>query len=299
MTKTFLTALGLFFLVFSVVPAGYAADGPVRYVVTIHPLAEIIRTVVGDRGQVVRLLAPGASPHTFEPKPSDLWKIEGAAALFYAGAGLDKEWIGRLFTSENIEMVGLVPAGTRLLMNSHHDSHAGDHDEGMTDPHFWTDPLTVKEMLPHLVKVLSALDPGGSAIYQANAVRFAEELVRLDREIASVLEPVQGKPLFLFHPSFNYFIRRYQLVLAGVINPFPARAATPRSLVRMVKRIRESGAKAIFSEPQLPARTASILAEAAGVKVYTLDPLGGEEGRISYGEILRYNARVLRKAVLP
>lgn len=301
MKRTLLTALGLFILVLSVVSNGYGAEKPVRYVATIHPLAEIISTVVGERGQVVQLLAPGASPHTFEPRPSDLWKVEGAAALFYVGAGLDKEWVGRLSALENIAMTDLVPAESRLPMNSRPGSHPADHDHdgGIIDPHFWTDPLTVKEMLPGLVKTLARLDPGGAAVYQANAGVFSAELVRLDRELASLLEPVQGKPLFLFHPSFHYLFRRYHLVLSGVINPFPAREATPRSLVNMAKRIRASGTKAIFSEPQLPVRTASVLAEAAGVAVYTLDPLGGVEGRVSYSELLRYNARIIRKAVLP
>ena len=41
----------------------------------------------------------------------------------------------------------------------------------------------------------------------------------------------------------------------------------------------------------------SAVAESAGVAIYTLDPLGGTEGKETYQELLRYNAEVLLEAL--
>src|SRR5437588_12380253 len=72
------------------------------------------------------------------------------------------------------------------------------------DPHFWTDPLTVQAILPKLADTLSRLDPQGSAIYHANAERFARELDSLNAQLQEVLAPVKYRPVFLFHPSLQY-----------------------------------------------------------------------------------------------
>jgi len=53
----------------------------------------------------------------------------------------------------------------------------------------------------------------------------------------------------------------------------------------------------VLTEPQLARRPAEVVAEAAGVRCYEMDPLGGVPGRETYSELLRYNARVLVEAL--
>ena len=59
------------------------------YVVTIPPLAAILSEVAGTRMEVTTLLAAGASPHTYEPRPSDVVAAEQALCLFYAHESID------------------------------------------------------------------------------------------------------------------------------------------------------------------------------------------------------------------
>ncbi len=298
--------------VLCVPPTGRAATSPpaeIRFVASIHPLAAILAEVTAGRATVEQLLAPGVSPHTFEPTPADMKRLDRARGFFFAGPGLDGEWVGRLPARHKIAMLDLVPREYLLPMTEHH--HHGDegedgphhHDEedahhgAITDPHFWTDPLAVKAMLPALVRELSTLDPGGAAAYAANAQAMAERLDRLDAELRRTLAPVAGRAALLFHPSFNYLFHRYRLKPAGVVETAPGREPTPKSLLTLVTRVRQERIKAIFTEPQLARRPAEVLAEAAGVRVYELDPLGGSAGRQTYDELLRFNAAVLAEAL--
>ncbi len=275
----------------------------IRYVATIHPLAEILKSITRNRAEVIRLLPPGISPHTFEPIPSDLTRLHGALALFYVGPGLDREWIGRLPADRKIEVIRLVPRQNRLAIDSRHqhrDHHGGDgehHGPQLVDPHFWTDPHTVRAMLDGLVDTLVSLDPGGRDIYERNAAVFSRELEGLDQELARLLAPCQETPYFLFHPSFQYLFTRYHLRLAGLVEQFPGREPGPRSIAGLVEKIKKSGVAMIFSEPQLPRQSARIIAEAAGVELAMLDPLGGVKGRESLAQLLRYNGQTLRRAV--
>jgi ABC-type Zn uptake system ZnuABC Zn-binding protein ZnuA len=167
------------------------------------------------------------------------------------------------------------------------------------DPHFACDPLLVKGLLPALVARLSGLDPGGAATYTANARIFAVQLDALNVEIAAEMAPVKGAPVFLFHPSFNYFIKRYGLIYAGVIEPFPGKEPSPRYLQAVAQRVQQTHARAIFNETLLAAAPADVIAEAAGVKALELDPACGNSGHqyANYADWLRYNAGVFRRGL--
>ncbi len=293
----------VFFLL--TVQAATAAEKPRRYVASIHPLAAILREITLGRAEVNRLLPPGGSPHTFEPKPSDLKGVATAQAFFYGGPGLDGEWVQKLPVLLKVSMLNLVPESEQLMMTDGHGHHpdSGDadeneHQEGVVDPHFWTDPLTVKAMVPQLVAELCSIDPGGKPIYVANGERFKQRLDQLDRELRVILKPLAGEPLLLFHPSFNYLIHRYNLQSAGVVVEAPGREPSPKFLMELVKRIKEEKVKALFTEPQLAKRPAQVLAEAAGIPVYELDPIGGVPGRESYPGLLLHNGVTLTKAII-
>lgn len=289
----------LAFLAFNLLAEKASAIEPmVRYVTTVNPLTLILREITVGRAEIDCLLPPNSSPHTFEPTPSDLKILESAHAFFYGGPGLDSEWIKNLPFRRKVAMISMVPEKERLQMVQDHDhDHGHGHGEkGTIDPHFWTDPLTVKAMVPQLVAELGEIDPAGKAIYVANGELFKQKLDQLDLELRKILKPIADEPLLLFHPSFNYLFHRYNLNSAGVVVESPGREPSPRFLYMLVKKIKEKKIKALFTEPQLAKRPAKVLAESADIPVYELDPIGGVAGRQSYYELLIYNSNTLSKA---
>jgi len=56
---------------------------------SIYPVADMVRQVGGAHVDVTVVLPAGASPHTFEPKPSMLKKFSSAKIFFMIGAGLE------------------------------------------------------------------------------------------------------------------------------------------------------------------------------------------------------------------
>lgn len=272
------------------------------YVATINPVAEIIREIAGPGIEVVCLTQPGDSPHTFSPRPSQMIKIESAKAFFYVSDNLDS-WVSNVTTENKIQLIKLFPAD--MVMNfedaqnhedgdEHGDGHG--HDSGI-DPHFWTDPITVKALVPLIVEVLIHLDPENSKLYVDNSVRFISKLDSLDAKVKNLLSSVKGKPVLLFHPSFRYFLKRYELKYIGSVEPSPGKESSPKYLADIVALLRSEGAKAVFYEPQLPNNPAKAVAEASGAKVYELDPNGGTPGRKTYFELIMYNAEILKKAL--
>jgi zinc transport system substrate-binding protein len=56
-------------------------------------------------------------------------------------------------------------------------------------------------------------------------------------------------------------------------------------------------AKVIVAEPQFSPKIADAIAQEAGARVLMLDPIGGEKGRETYIDLMRYNLAVMEKAM--
>ncbi len=262
---------------------------PPAIVTTIPPLAFILREIAGSEVPVRALLDPGASPHTYEPRPSDVRAAQSAIVLVYVSPGLDA-WATDLPAKRTLAVLDLVPVDDRR-------PRVASDPAGPVDPHFWTDPLTVAATMPSLADALAGLDPAHAALYRANGTRFAARLRSLHGEAATALGPAAGKQVLLFHPSFRYLLARHDIVVAAVVEEFPGKEPTAQDMQNLGRIARRVGATVVFTEPQLPRRPAEVLAELAGLRIAELDPLGGGPGRTTYEDLIRHNVRVLAESL--
>jgi ABC-type Zn uptake system ZnuABC Zn-binding protein ZnuA len=284
--------------------SGCGADGETQspagpqFTVTIPPLAMIVEPVVDGRASVATLLEPGDSPHTYEPRPSDLRAVQNSEALVFGAPVLDG-WAADLPADRRWAMLNMLPPTQRrsLAGGSAHGSHdaqgAHGHGASTTDPHFWTDPLAVQALLPVLVDSLCAADADGCPVYRANADTFATTLQQLDERLRTQLRPIRHAPVMLSQPFFHYFTGRYGPHVVAVVEQSPGKEPSARRIETLVNRARTAHVQAIYSQRQLPVRSARAVAEATDLPIHTLDPLGGVAGRDTYTTFLLHNAEVL------
>lgn len=305
---------------------GWTEPAKVRVVATTHPLADWVAQVGGDRVEVTTLMPAGASPHTYEPRPSDLKLVAKAHVFVSNGLGLD-DWatriaaagprdlkriaLGDLLRAEDkLPNVDHVLAGSRTVAP---DGSTGggsdpnavhDHDHSKCsgqcgahgiDPHFWLDPLLARECIPYIVDILASIDPDGKDDYQARASKYEEALDNLHAELDSDFEACEERSFVAFHNAWSYMGARYGLRLAAVIEEYPGKEPSDRYLKGLIDQMRELKIRTVFAEPQFSPRVARILAAEVGGKVETLDPYGAPalDGRSTYADLMRYNARTL------
>lgn len=269
-----------------------STDARPRFVTTIPPFEMILRPVVEGRATVERLLAPGASPHTYDPTPSDLRAVSNASALVYGAEHLDG-WAADLPADRRLALVELLPPSARLSFENGGHGHAGT---GTVDPHFWTNPTAVASLLPTLADTLCAIDAAGCSTYRANADSFATALAALDTRLDRMTASVRETPVLLAQPFFRYFLRRYGPRLVGIVETRPGSQPSARDLQRLIEEARASGARYVLTQRQLSDQAAAAVAESAALHVLQLDPLGGTEGKDTYADLLLTNARLLRDA---
>jgi len=255
------------------------ADGPRVIVVTIPPLRLLLEPVVGDRADLVALVPPGASPHTYDLRPSDARATANALGLVYAGKAIDG-WAAQLETPNRFALI----------------SPASD-DDPAHNPHFWLDTRAVREVLPALIAALAEWDPDSAERFHQNAKRFSLELDALDREIDALLAPLHGRTVIEFHPSLTPLLARYGIETVGVIEDAPGHEPSARDVELLIHIAADRDVAAIVREPQLPDAPVRALAEATGAPVVELAPIGGVPGRDTYADLLLFNARRLAEAM--
>lgn len=283
------------------------AAAPLRVTVSLAPYASIVEAIGGDLVGVTTLLPPGASPHVFDPSPSQAAGL-ATSDLIVMNGGLDA-WLDRLVAAAaptaSVLVITQSISFTPLVEDHDHDGdHGGDpseeHDDSepgpdpdTANPHVWLDPVLMSEAAVAIAAELERLDPDNATTYRARLTQVRLELESLNTEIAALLEPVRGAPFVPFHDAWPYFAERYGLNLVLSLEPFPGREPSPKYVAEAVAAVKAAGAKAVFAERQLNPRSAEVVAESAGVAVAVLDPIGGAPGPTDYAELLRYNARII------
>jgi zinc transport system substrate-binding protein len=259
-------------------------------VASIAPLADFARQVGGDHVQVITLVPPGASPHTFELSPAQVEQVARARLLVLNGVGLEY-WADRLVAGAGNPGLIVVDTSQGIDLLEVDAGGVGG------NPHIWLDPQNAIVQVSHIRDALVRADPAHTDDYRANAERYMHELRQLDQEIADEVATWSNREFIAFHPAWVYFARRYGLEQAAVIQRSPGREPSPAEVAHIVETAQRIGARAIFAEPQFSAKAAQTIAAESGARVLLLDPLGSSLCDACYPNLMRYNVAQMADAL--
>jgi zinc transport system substrate-binding protein len=263
------------------------AQADVKVLTSIKPL-QLIAAAVQDGVAVPEvLLPPGASPHHYALRPSDVRKVQSVDLLYWIGPDMEgflpRVLNGRTLPSVAVqELPGLKLRHFAQDSASHEDhdhdegdDHDHDHRPGTVDAHLWLSPHNARVIAARMAADLSAADPANAARYQNNLKGFNQRLDALDTRLKTRLAGVAGKPYFVFHEAFDYFEDNYGLKHAGVFAVAAEVQPGAQHVAAMRTRLQAVGKTCVFSEPPLRPRLAETLVAGLPVKLAELDALGG------------------------
>ncbi|OOH75770.1 zinc ABC transporter substrate-binding protein [Pseudomonas koreensis] len=260
-----------------------SAQAEVKVLTSIKPL-QLIAAAVQDGVAIPEvLLPPGASPHNYALRPSDVRKVQSVDLLYWIGPDMEG-FLPRVLNGRTLPSVAVqdLPGMKlrRFAEDSHShaedaDEHDHDHRPGTLDAHLWLSPVNARVIADKMAADLSAADPANAARYQSNAKAFDERLDALDQRLKQRLASVEGKPYFVFHEAFDYFEEAYGLKHVGVFSVAAEVQPGAQHVAAMRKRLQEVGKTCVFSEPPLRPRLAETLVAGLPVKLAELDALGG------------------------
>ncbi|MEO9323357.1 zinc ABC transporter substrate-binding protein AztC [Nocardioides sp. C4-1] len=273
--------------------AADADDRPV-VVVSTNILGDVVEQVAGDEAEVVTLMKPDADPHSFEVSAREAGRMRGADLLVSNGLGLE-EGLQQHLDAAADEGVTTFVAGDVVDVLDYADGDAA----GTPDPHFWTDPARMVDVVEGLEAALLGIDGVDAEAVREQAGAYLEQVRAVDDELTAAFAaiPDEQRALVTNHHVFGYLAERYDFEVVGAVVPGGTTLAAPSAsdLASLAEAIRETGVRAVFAESSSRDRLVQALAEESGLEVDVLElytesltaPGGGAE---DYLTMMRVNA---------
>ena len=271
--------------------AAPAPARPVRVIASFYPV--YIATLNVTKGvpgvDVANLTKPFTGClHDYQMTPEDMTTLARADLFVVNGAGMEAflDKVRRQFPAlKSIE----ASSGIDLLRNA---------ADGEPNPHVWLSVALAIRQVQNIAAGLARADPSRAAAYQANAAGYAARLAALQARMVAGLQNVRSRDIITFHEAFPYFAREFNLNVVAVIEREPGSEPSARDLVETIRTVRRTGVKALFAEPQYPAKAAETIAAETGARVFTLDPVvTGPMAPDAYIHIMESNLATLVEAL--
>lgn len=243
--------------------------GRPRAIVTLFPLYDFARAVAGNHANVTMLLSPGMEPHAYEPSPADVAGIASASLFIYTGAAMEP-WAERILKSApNPRRLTVdTSIGIRLM----EDGHDGHHHEHGWDPHIWLDFQNARKMVDSIADAFAQIDAPNAKLYRDNANAYNKQLEELDAAYQKGLAQCATRELIHGgHYAFGYLARRNRLDYHAAYGFSPEAEPSPNTMMALTKRVKASGARAVFYEELVLPKTAQAIAGEAGVPLLQLN----------------------------
>ncbi|MGQ0614587.1 MAG: metal ABC transporter substrate-binding protein [Planctomycetaceae bacterium] len=297
-------------------PAGplvFAGETPLRVLCTTSDLADLARTVGGDRVEVSCLCKGPEDPHFLDARPSFLRLANRAHLVVVTGMDLEAGYMPLLLRDcANGDVQpggrGYLDASARIRKLRVPEGGApsralGDvHAQG--NPHYLMDPANAVIVADDLANSLSLLRPAGAAEFASRAARFREAVTELllgkdgKGGLLDRFKPFQGAPVISYHDDMPYLAARFGLEIAGTIESKPGVPPTARHVKELKEQAKARGVKAVVYITFQPAAPIEAFCAESGARAVLLaHQPGAFEGVPDLLTMYRKNAEAILAAL--
>jgi len=251
------------------------ATSPKSIVVTYSILGSVVKELVGNQADVIVSIPNGLDPHEWEPSAKDIEAINKASLVIQNGLGLEGGMQKTLalaqsngvkfFTASDYITIRHVGAGEGIP--------SGDPDQalGAADPHLWTDPMAMKNVVAALAGYLKTnLDINVDAQSQDLQARLDNLNTHVGTEVSAL--PQDSRKLVTGHESMGYFAQRYGFKLIGAVIPSLSDQAdvSAADLAALKQEILDNNVKTIFAEQGTSLAVVNQIGAETGARVVEL-----------------------------
>lgn len=276
-------------------PGPVAAQGRLKVVASFTILADFVKNVGAERVEVRSLVGFNGDAHVFAPSPADARKLAEAQVVFVNGIGFEG-WIDRLVSASGTKApVVVATKGITPRTNV---------ERGSMDGHAWQSVDNAKIYVGNIRDALTAADPAGKGVYEANAAAYLGKLDALGLEVREVVAkiPPDRRRVITTHSAFDYFQDAYGIAFFAPQGVSTEAEASARGLAAIISQIRRERISAVFLEnvtdPRLMRQITSETGAKVGGTLYSdaLTAPGGEAP--TYLDLMRHNLKQLAAALL-
>jgi zinc/manganese transport system substrate-binding protein len=276
-----------------------------RVVTTIPDLKALVEEVGGDLVDVESLARGTQNAHEVEIRPSLMLKLRRADLFLENGLELDAWSDVAVQGANNPRIVRGAPGrvdvsrGVQVLdvPSARVDRSMGDvHPLG--NPHYSLDPGLAPIVTQNIVDGLVRVAPELRVTFEKNRDAFLAHLEEAMVRWTKTLEPVKGTKVVVYHPDYIYFLTRFGITQAGMLEDRPGIPPSPQHLAQLIRQMKDERIKVILVQPWNDLKLAQRVAEEAGARAVVIPTMvGGVKGVDTYIGTIDYNVTALAQAL--
>lgn len=276
--------------------SGTESDPRPVVLTTFSVLADMTRSVAGDRVRVESITKVGTEIHGYEPTPSDLINAQDADLILDNGLGLER-WFERFVLSVEAPHV-VLSEGVEPV-----DIRSGNY-EGLPNPHAWMSPKAAQIYVDNIVAALSDLDPANSQEYTENGAALKEELQVLLADLRNALGSSAATPaLVTCEGAFSYLARDAGLEEAFIWPVNSDNEGTPRQIKDVISFVEDRDVPTVFCESTVNPSAQQQVAHSTGAELagpLYVDSLSEADGPVpTFLDLLRYDIDLIVEGLTP
>lgn len=294
-----------------------------------YPLAFLVEEIGGEQVNITDLTPPGSDAHGVELAPRDIADLQKSDLVIYlktlspaiddavASADLSNVLnVGdhvELLTTDHLEESTGESASESDHDHGEDDEHAendehpehddhdhAEHDHGIYDPHFWTDPGRMALASEIIADSLAEADPDNAEEYKERAKALSKRLNELAGKYESTFSPSQcdATQFIVTHKAFGYMAHEYGLTQIGIAGIDPDLEPSPARIAEIKAVVDENQLNTIFTTNDGETKVANAVAEETGAKAALLDSAATQiDANKDYIQVMEDNLDALAESM--
>jgi ABC-type Zn uptake system ZnuABC Zn-binding protein ZnuA len=279
-----------------------------RVVTSTTDLAALAREVGGDRVEVTSLAVGYENPHFVPASASWLLKLKRADLFIVIGLEMETPWLGEQLVPSPV--VQSRNRRIRIGSDGYFDVSPyvqivevplpitrGQGIHPLGNPHYWLDPENGRKMTRAITTRLSVLHPNDAPYFERRFASFNARLADKERLWEKRMKPYRRYKVVSYHRAWGNFLRRFELVSVGEIEPFPGIPPDDEHTELLVREMKRQKVRVILVEPSYKLTKPRKIAAETGARVLVMPgSVGGVSQASDYFSLIEYNVASLIKA---
>ena len=247
----------------------------INIITSIAPLAEFTEKIGGTKVNVSTMIPPGASPHTYAPRPNQLIELTKAHIYIKVGTPIEFElvWLKKLLTMNTQILIIDASKDIDLIESNHIHDHKHEHNHAPkhSDPHIWLSPLNAKIIVENIYQGLSSNDSKNKIYYQTRKNKYLKKLDDLYKSIKQDLKNIENNKFMTYHPSWGYFARDFNLEQISVEEK--GSEPTAKGIQNLIIQAQKNNITYIIASPQFNTNSAELIVREIKGHVILISPM--------------------------
>ena len=280
-----------------------AFAAPIKAVVTVGMVADIVKTVGGEDVDVTTLMGSGVDPHSYRQTRNDVSLLASADIIFANGLHLEAqldELLHKLSKRRHVVFVSDELPSDDLI--------EAEGFSGRYDPHVWMDPSLWQKTVTIVRDALIKAAPDHTADFEKRARALGSDITRFAGSVSTMMKtvPDEKRVLITAHDAFGYFGRAFNVEVIGIQGLSTDSEAGLNRIESMVKTLVDRKIEAVFVESSVSEQNIKALIEGAAAKGHKVaiggtlysDAMGADgtfEG--TYLGMIDHNATTITRAL--